>query len=159
MPIEKERKFLCEPKIVVELQKKLVTKNAITQGYIMTEPGKELRIRKTEDTQGVFSYSMTFKGKCVSPASDTLDRLEVEVPLSPDDGEALLKMVKGKLIRKERYIYLDKQICWEIDVFTEPHPFVMAETESVLNDVDLPAWLGQEVTHDKAYQNRSLAGL
>jgi len=89
-----------------------------------------------------------------------LRRLELEYVIPLVEAEALFALRQGSVIEKVRH-----QLCcgnhhWEVDVFSgENDGLVIAEIE--LRDegqqIDLPPWIGEEVTGQPRYYNGSLA--
>jgi adenylate cyclase len=67
---------------------------------------------------------------------------------------------RGTIINKTRYFKKSVEgLVWEIDVFNgELKGLVMAEIEtpSANTKVELPSWVGKEVTESKKYSNSSL---
>ncbi len=84
------------------------------------------------------------------------DEFEYEIPL--EDAKQLLAMCPD-LVRKTRHLVHHHDHTWEVDVFGgENEGLVVAEIELDSEDelFVLPAWAGEEVTHDKRYSNASL---
>ena len=70
-----------------------------------------------------------------------------------------MQLREGSIIEKTRYAVPHGDLAWEIDVFSgENLGLIIAEVE--LNDVDqqvdLPAWIGREVTAQPQYYNSYL---
>jgi adenylate cyclase len=83
---------------------------------------------------------------------------EYEVPL-PDAQEMLANLCHGALIEKTRYPVLDRGREWVVDVFEGGNTgLVIAEIElkSENEEIDLPEWVGLEVTPDPRYLNINL---
>lgn len=147
MAQEIERKFL----VIGDDWQALGQGRLYRQGYIPTVDARTVRVRVI-DTEGY----ITLKG----PAKD-LVRLEFEYPIPITDAEdMLLHLCDAPLIEKRRYRIPIDDVVWEVDQFLGANQgLVLAEVE--LSDpqqaVTLPAWIGQEVTHDKRYFNSYLA--
>ena len=65
-------------------------------------------------------------------------------------------------IEKERFVVLDRKLKWEIDVFVgdnEGLKLAEVELEDECQDVEIPEWIGEEVTFDNRYFNSSLVKL
>jgi CYTH domain-containing protein len=62
-------------------------------------------------------------------------------------------------LEKDRYIIHLKGNAWEIDVFKGKYQgLVLAEIElaNENDEIELPSWIGEEVTNDPAYLNVNL---
>ena len=71
----------------------------------------------------------------------------------------LKKLCEGALIDKTRFWVEDRGHTWEVDVFHgENSGLIIAEVElaSITEVVELPEWIGEEVTDDVRYYNVSL---
>lgn len=145
--MEIERKFLLSSSD----WQALITQPGIpiTQGYIPSPRGGSIRIR----TKGDQGY-ITFKSDPIGAV-----RQEYEYPIPLTDAKALLEQFPVTRIEKVRHEILNGNRLWEIDVFTIPANLTLAELELEAPDapVDLPPWIGQEVTGNKAYRNDALA--
>jgi CYTH domain-containing protein len=145
--VEIERKFLVKGDGWRSLTSGLVYR----QGYLTAETGCTVRIR----VAGEQGY-ITIKG-----ATAGISRAEYEygIPLA-DATELLDTLCQRPLIEKTRYRIPQGEITWEVDEFAgENQGLIIAEVE--LSDanqlVELPDWIGQEVSHDPRYFNSNLA--
>ncbi len=156
---EIERKYL----VCGEDYKALATQvYHIRQGYLCRDAERTIRIRQRVETssQGVSLSNeafLTIKGK---PQEGMIGHFEYEhnVPQSAADG--LFALCKPGIIDKHRYIVPHDEVIIEVDLFHgENEGLVMAEIELQSEDqhVALPAWLGEEVTHDERYYNAYLS--
>jgi CYTH domain-containing protein len=124
---------------------------AYCQGYLPTEPGSTVRIRIV-GKQGF----LTVKGPTVGYA-----RSEFEYVIPAEDAREMLKtLCRAPLIEKIRYRVEWQGLVWEIDEFAgENQGLILAEVE--LQDenqaIDLPDWIGEDVSHDPRYYNSNLA--
>ncbi|WP_051402428.1 CYTH domain-containing protein [Lutibaculum baratangense] len=148
MPTEIERKFL----VADDSWRERVSKSyLIRQGYLA--PGTEcsVRVRKAGDRAFV-----TIKG---AKASRSRPEYEYEIPVA-DADEMLDTLVSGQIIEKRRHHVPFGGRVWEVDEFETPQPgLVVAEVELDAADasLDMPAWLGPEVTEDPRYGNASMS--
>jgi adenylate cyclase len=98
---------------------------------------------------------LTIKGKTVGMA-----RSEFEYPIPLAEAALLLdQLCLRPLIEKTRYTLSFGGHVWEIDEFSgDNQGLVMAEVELTSADeqVELPPWIGKEVTGDRRYYNASL---
>lgn len=124
----------------------------LVQGYLSRDPERTVRVRLAGD-----SAFLTVKGKTTGAT-----RVEVEVPLTAEQGRLLLPLCLPPLIDKQRYQVWHEGKRWEIDEFAGDNwPLVVAELELGAEDEPFarPDWLGQEVTEDPRYYNSQLAEL
>lgn len=99
---------------------------------------------------------ITIKGK---PNGISREEFEYEIPKA-DAVEMQKTICVGSLVEKTRYKVPLGGLTWEVDEFAgENKGLVVAEIElhSADTKVSLPAWAGEEVTHDKRYYNAELS--
>ena len=146
MSIEIERKFL-----VTGDQWRIFTEGKdYRQGYLSTDPERTIRIR----TIGEKGY-LTIKGKTEKAARD---EFEYEIPLE-DANWMLERLCKRPLIEKIRYEIRFNEFLWEIDEFKgENEGLIIAEIELTdeNQEIELPEWVGKEVTENPVYYNANL---
>jgi adenylate cyclase len=146
LPLEIERKFLVKG----NAWRQLVNGIHFKQGYISTHKNHTVRIRIAEKK----AY-LTIKGKTVGAK-----RLEFEYKIPIDDGKELLNNLCHKpIIDKMRYTIQYKGLIWEVDEFHgENKGLILAEVELQQEDqkVELPEWIGKEVTGNPKYYNANL---
>ena len=145
---EIERKFL----VINEDWRALVTSAIpMRQGYLNIEKRCSVRIRISGD-----EAHLNIKGATIGAK-----RLEFEYPIPVDQACIMLdNLSAGPQIEKVRYLIPQGHLTWEIDVFSGDNAgLVVAEIE--LSDAeeafDIPAWIGEEVTHDTRYYNTRLS--
>ena len=148
MAVEIERKFLVSSDA---WRNEVVSSTPIRQGYL-GGGASTIRIRQTP--QQAF---ITIKGK-----ANGLVRSEFEYSIPIADAEAILQeMTVGTVVEKIRHIVpAENGLCWEIDEYLNANaPLFTAEIELPSPDTifAFPSWLGQEVSDDKNYTNRSLS--
>jgi adenylate cyclase len=147
MSFEIERKFL----VCGDGWRKLATtRTSIRQAYLTSEGKASIRVRIKDDR----AATLTIKSR---PAD--LRRLELEYPIPILEAEALMPLRQGAVIEKTRHVVPCGDLAWEIDVFSgENLGLVVAEIE--LDDehqrIELPAWIGAEVTGQPQYYNSYL---
>ena len=123
----------------------------IVQGYLTQGHGATVRVRILDEARAM----LTIK---VGGTTLTRDEYEYEVPLA--DGRELLGHCGPHVVEKVRHAVPFAGRNWEVDVFEGRHAgLVMAEIEMESEDaeVQLPDWLGAEVTADRRYYNSALA--
>ncbi|NIP38118.1 MAG: CYTH domain-containing protein [Candidatus Dadabacteria bacterium] len=146
MPKEIERKFLIDESIVSELK----NGETIKQGYFPTLNTNAIRAR----LRGNKGY-ITIKGHQVGA---TRAEYEYEIPFK--EAEEIIENICDKqVIEKTRYKIKHADHIWEIDVFEGNNKgLIVAEVEMSDEDeeVELPAWIKDEVTNDLRYSNSNL---
>lgn len=148
MNTEIERKFLVSQEFI-----HLATgKFEIAQGYLSSVPERTVRIR----IAGKKGF-LTIKG-----ASDTtgMKRYEWEKEIKVSEAKELLRLCEKGVIEKTRYIVEQSDFIIEVDVFKgDNEGLIIAEIELNSTDqtIELPGWLGKEVTGDSRYYNSYLS--
>jgi len=146
MATEIERKFLVNRK----LWQPTVQGEKIAQGYLQHDVNKVVRVR-VKGNQGF----LTVKGK-----NNGISRLEFEYEIPLSDADELLRLCDAGVIEKTRYEIPYKGFVWEVDDFQgENKGLLLAEVEldSTLEEPVFPAWILEEVSHDKKYFNSYLS--
>ena len=148
MALEIERKFLVRG----DAWRGLAEPVRMRQGYVPAENHVTVRVR----TAGEKAW-ITLK----TPANDLVrQEFEYEIPLA--DANAMLDSMCGSVVEKNRYRIpaAEPGLAWEVDEFLGVNsPLVTAEIELPSADftVQLPEWVGLEVTDDNRYKNNRLA--
>lgn len=147
MGIEIERKFLVRHDGWRNLAEGLLYR----QGYLTRSPGCTVRVR----IAGEQGY-LTIKG-----ATAGISRAEYEYGIPLADATELLELCQPPLIEKTRYrIPAAAGLVWEVDEFGgENQGLIVAEIEltDVEQQIELPDWIGSEVSNDSRYFNANLA--
>jgi adenylate cyclase len=148
MTSEIERAFLVErlPEDLV-----LGPGEQLRQGYLAEEADTQVRLRITDA-----GATLTIKG------GGGLVRTEVELPVPPDDAEALWELTAGRRVDKTRHRVDLVGATAEVDVYAGGlEGLVRAEvefpSEEAARRFTPPAWFGLEVTDDPRWGNASLA--
>jgi CYTH domain-containing protein len=129
----------------------------IIQGYFGYIDRLRVRVRIRSDEHKGCTAFLTFKG-----ARRGLCRLEFEYPLALERARcALDTLPSAQIIRKMRYEvpYRDGPV-WTVDQFEGPNSgLVLAEIELAHPNqrIELPSWIGEEVTFNSRYGNSRLA--
>lgn len=148
--MEIERKYLISPDCPKVQPKELsqYSYHEIEQGYLSTDP--VVRVRKQDDT-----YYLTYKG------SGMMVREEYNLPLTQESYQHLIQKADGNIIKKQRYLIPFQSYQIELDVFSKPFSFYLAEVEFPSKeeaDAFLPPdWFGEDVTFSKKYHNSYLS--
>lgn len=146
--LEIERKFLIKG----EYKALALNKTNLKQGYLSTDPERTVRVRVKDKTGYI-----TIKG---SSNPSGMSRFEWEKEIDYNEAIELLKLCKEPVIDKTRYIIQHEKHIIEVDEFYGANKgLVLAEIElENENDfVNLPDYIGAEVTGDKRYYNSYLS--
>jgi adenylate cyclase len=143
---EIERKFAVKDLSVIQGR----IGSRIIQGYLADEP-MTVRVRIIEA-----EAFLTLKGK-----TQGIERDEYEFPMPIDHARELLSRHCGtRVVEKTRYRIPHQGLVIEVDVFGgKLAGLVVAEIEleAVDQRVDLPEWLGVELSHDHRFANSVLS--
>lgn len=146
MAKEIERKFL----VLNDTWRDLAEGRYYCQGYIPTQGRQTVRVRII-GSQGY----LTLKGPVVG-----MSRSEFEYKIPATDAQAMLaELCQKPFIEKKRYRIPLGEVVWEVDEFLgENQGLILAEVEltHAEQQVDLPDWIGKEVTGDPRYYNSNL---
>ena len=163
--MEIEKKFLIEmPDLNALIKKYNAVAHSIEQVYLVSEDGKERRVRRTlspyGDCEHIYRHFYTEK----LPADESgFKRRETERQLYFMDYHKLLKEADPDLypINKTRYtFYIGKQL-YELDVYEFSKEYATLEVELSSEDAvfkwpDLLVKVA-DVTEDKRFKNKALA--
>lgn len=120
------------------------------QGYLSTTKERTVRVRTVGD-----EAFLTVKGITVGAT-----RAEFEYPIPAEDARRMLEdLCERPIIEKTRHLVSHGGLVWEIDEFHGVNDgLVVAEVEidSEDQEIDLPEWVGEEVTDDPRYFNANL---
>ena len=124
----------------------------IRQGYLGVTPRASIRVRIREGKGAQLT---------VKSGGHALERNEYEYDIPVPDAEDMLQLCTGTIIEKRRHLVPLGDITWEVDVFSGAHDgLILAEVElpETAHHIDLPDWLGPEVTGDPQFYNSTLSG-
>ncbi|MEN8163625.1 MAG: CYTH domain-containing protein [Acidobacteriota bacterium] len=146
MAQEIERKYL----LTGDEWKRLAEGTHYRQGYLSTVKERTVRVR----TIGEKGF-LTIKGITVG-----VSRLEFEYEIPTGDANEMLdKLCEKPIIEKHRYKIAYGGLVWEVDEFhgvNEGLVIAEVELESADQAIELPAWVGEEVSGDPRYFNANL---
>lgn len=146
--LEIERKFLVRKD--GSFKRAAYASSHIQQGYIPAETAT-VRIRVRDDK----AY-LTIKSKS---ADGGLSRYEFEKEITTDEAQHLLRLCRGGVIDKRRYLVKSGNHTFEVDEFYgDNEGLVMAEVELSRPDepFEKPDFIGPEVTGDPHFYNRQM---
>ncbi len=146
MALEIERKFLVRDSRWKSLAERILYR----QGYLSIDKERTIRIRVVGETG-----FLTIKGQTVG-----ISRLEFEYQIPVDDAQHMLdELCQKPIIEKHRSTIEHGSLVWEVDEFHGVNEgLILAEVElqSADQQVDIPDWIGEEVSGDARYFNANL---
>lgn len=149
MGTEIERKFLVKDD---RWRSQATAASDFRQGYLAgSEDALSVRVRIADGSMAWLT---------VKSASGGVERSEFEYEIPLADGEDLLALCGANVIKKRRHTVPWGGGSWMVDAFSGRHDgLVLAEIElpDASQPIDLPPWIGTEVTDDPRYANASLA--
>lgn len=146
MGVEIERKFLVSGD---EWRAGVSRVRRLRQGYLSTGGLAAVRVRSVDDGFA----ALTIKG-----ARKGMTRAEFEYEIPAADAQELLGIC-GAVVEKLRHDVPYAGLTWEIDEFLGANAgLVVAEVEltDAAQAIDIPPWIGAEVTEDRRYYNAEL---
>jgi CYTH domain-containing protein len=147
MATEIERKFLVD-KIAWNNVIKPIP-HEIIQGYLVNEHNKTIRVR----IKNKLAF-LTIKGPTIG-----ISRKEFEFEIPYLEAKKLLEIFCTNFIQKKRYEIIINDLTWEVDEFEHPNKgLILAEIEleNENQQIDLPQWVAQEVSHNPEYFNANM---
>jgi adenylate cyclase len=148
---EEEMRISIEPTVAAELRQCLGIPPAEEySGELSTLLKHTIRFRLAGD-EGILTIKL--------PTASTIAKEEFEFPLPVAMVESILENWCGRSIDKYRYRRREGDLCWEIDEFFGDNAgLIVAEVElsDVSQTIELPDWVGMEVSDDPRYYNSQL---
>ena len=159
MAIEIERRYLVRDPQAAIANSTIANQFQIRQGYLGWINGLRFRVRIIGGGCGQRSAVLTLKGR-----RQGICREEYEYPLALDRAEQILAALPPtRIIRKTRYqLRYRDGLVWSIDRFEGLNQgLVIAEVELADPEqrIELPPWVGEEITLNPRYGNSTLARL
>ena len=148
MGFEIERRFLVRGN---DWRQFAAGQTTIRQAYLAPGNKASVRVRISDNRIATLT---------VKSWPPKLRRPELEYAIPILEAEALIALREGSLIEKTRYQLPHGDLTWEVDVFSgENLGLLIAEIElrHEHQHIDLPPWIGLEVTGRPHYSNGSLA--
>ncbi len=146
MGVEIERKFLIKNN---SWQQQVSREISIQQGFLSRDKQRTVRVRIANNIG-----KLTIKG-----IAENATRQEFEYNIPLKDAQALIKICIPPIIQKTRFEVVENNLLWEIDVFDgDLKGLIVAEIEleSENQEIEIPDWIGVEVTNDARYYNANL---
>ena len=157
MAIEIERRFLVRDPQAAIADSTIANRFQIRQGYLGRVDGLRIRVRLIGDDRSQRSAVLTLKGR-----RQGILREEYEYPLGLDRAEQILAaMPPTRIMCKMRHqLRYRDGLVWSIDRFEGLNQgLVIVEIELAYpaRQIDLPPWIGEEITFNPRYGNSTLA--
>ena len=132
-------------------KREVIKSEHIRDGLIARFGEGKVRVRLTES-----SASLTIKG-----SRNGISRLEFEYELPRADAEEMLRtLCQGDpILEKVRHTVPFGDLDWTIDVYMRPLDgvaFAEVELEHPDQHLQLPTWVGEEVTNNPRFRKRAL---
>ena len=147
--VEIERKYLVNSK---DYRSLAFLKSHIVQGFLNSHPDRVVRIRIADD-----KAFLTVKGRS-NTAGTTRFEWEKMIPIH--EAKQLLELCEKEILEKIRYYIKIGAHIIEVDEFLGSNKgLVIAEIEIEKEEdkIEVPSWIGLEVTGDIKYYNSQLS--
>ena len=148
MAIEIERKFLVSDE---GWRVHVLSSRLLIDGLLLRSGGRKVRVRIDGDRA-----TLAFKGEREGAQRP---EFEYEIPLC-DAEDLIAHHCIAPILKKRRHTIINNGQIWEVDSYTSPLiPEVLADAELTEPDatLELPSWIGREITDDQNYSKRVLA--
>ncbi len=158
MKLEIERKFLL--KSMPDIEPSEIIK--IDQYYLKNSNGVWERARSWNSNTNGVKYIHTVK-KSISKGVNLEDEYFMTESEFKSFKKSCLESKDSKFLSKERWIYPNGDLLWEVDKFINNHYLIIAEIEIPTKrfKIDIPNFIADklllEVTDFKQFSNRSLS--
>ena len=151
---EIEKKWLVKKEDVPYNLDDDMCKYEIKQTYLCFNP--EIRIREFNNGQ---SHELTIKDNM---SSDGMVRDEININITKEQYDNLLKKQEGITINKTRYQFYEGEQLVAIDIFHEEldglaYMEIEFKSREESNSYEEPSWVIKDVTSDVSYKNGHLA--
>ena len=147
--IEIERKYLVNSN---DYRSLAYSKSRIVQGFLNSHPDRVVRIRIADD-----DAFLTIKGRSNTTGTT---RFEWEKKIPVAEAKLLLELCEKDILEKIRYCVSIGPLIIEVDESRGSNQgLVIAEIEIENEDdkIEVPSWIGLEVTGDIKYYNSQLS--
>jgi adenylate cyclase len=124
----------------------------VEQGYVALDEHAEVRVRRAGDER-----TLTIK------SAPGMVRTEVELPLESGQFDSLWPLTEGRRVVKTRYLVpLEGGLTAEVDDYEGALAGLLTAEVEFADETSAhafapPAWMGEDVTGDPRYANRTLA--
>lgn len=159
MSIEIERKFLLKS-LPDSLPNEIIK---IDQFYFKNKDGVWERVRQCDSNVNGKKWVHTIKNRISERVNEEIEREITKKEFDRFKRLCYSNKLSAKHIKKDRWIFPDGELKWEVDLFKDNYHLVIAEIETPTEDWDLklPDFISKkmllEVTGMKQFSNRSLS--
>ncbi|MEN3289707.1 MAG: adenylate cyclase [Bradyrhizobium sp.] len=146
MPVEIERKFLVKTD---SWRAHVTHSERLRDGLVAREDDLKVRVR-------CYGNRTTL---CVKSGRQGISREEFEYEIPRDHAESIFAHCTGRILEKTRHYVPAQSGVWEIDVYHDVlDGIVIAEIEldSETAVVEMPDWIGAEITGDPRYSKTNM---
>jgi adenylate cyclase len=144
--IEWERKFLVNN---AAWRAESASKQEIWQGWLLVQEGISVRLR-INNGEATTTCKIDIPGEVEK-------RVELESPIDAAVADRL-RATCGVWLEKTRWLVRRGEAVWEVDEYHgELEGLIVAEIENPGEDLELPMWVGEEVTGRPEWSNQELA--
>ena len=146
---ERERKFLLNEEVWEEWRDRADKGRRMVQGYLTRRKESTVRVRISGEEAW-----LTVKGLT---CGDVREEYEYSIPV--EDAERMMLMCEGGVVEKTRWRLPYGGLVYEVDIFEGRHAGLkLCEVEypEAGMEIELPPFVGREVTGDARYYNSNL---
>jgi CYTH domain-containing protein len=157
--IEIERKFLL--KAMPDILPSEIIK--IDQFYFKNKEGIWERVRQYDSNVNGKKWIHTIKYRINDMSNEEVEKEISKKEFDKFKTKCYTNKLNARHIRKERWVYPDGDLKWEVDLFKDNYHLIIAEIEIPSEDYELniPEFINKksllEVTGLKQFSNRSLS--
>ena len=157
--IEIERKFLL--KSMPDILPSEIIK--IDQFYFKNKEGIWERVRQYDSNVNGKKWIHTIKYRINEMSNEEIEKEISKKEFDKFKTKCYTNKLNARHIRKERWVYPDGDLKWEVDLFKDNYHLIIAEIEIPSEDYELniPEFINKksllEVTGLKQFSNRSLS--
>lgn len=157
--IEIERKFLL--KAMPDILPSEIIK--IDQFYFKNKEGIWERVRQYDSNVNGKKWIHTIKYRINEMSNEEVEKEISKKEFDKFKTKCYTNKLNARHIRKERWVYPDGDLKWEVDLFKDNYHLIIAEIEIPSEDYELniPEFINKksllEVTGLKQFSNRSLS--
>jgi CYTH domain-containing protein len=159
MSIEIERKFLLKS-LPDSLPSEIIK---IDQFYFKNKDGVWERVRQCDSNVYGKKWVHTIKNRISERVNEEIEREITKKEFDRFKRLCYSNKLSAKHIKKDRWIFPDGELKWEVDLFKDNYHLVIAEIETPTEDweLNIPDFINKklllEVTGMKQFSNRSLS--
>lgn len=157
MTVRIRRKFLVDRSYAEQIVSQASDVFTVMQGYLSTQPNHRICIQLIRDGGGHQRAFITIAGQTINNMTSCFS---YEVPIA--DGQSMFLMSDVFLPEKKRFVVDYRGSEWIVDQHRGPNDGLMVakvEQASLTSHIDIPPWVGLEVTNDTNYTGAKIANV